>query len=89
MQRMVLGDAKVDEIDMLEQLASQIEGHTICALGDAAPWPVQGLIRHFKPEMIERINNAQNAKREKELESRDTQILKEMEVQNKHREVFH
>jgi NADH:ubiquinone oxidoreductase subunit F (NADH-binding) len=40
---------------MLEQLASQIEGHTICALGDAAAWPVQGLIRHYKPEMLERM----------------------------------
>lgn len=55
MQRMVTGNAKPDEIEMLEQLASQIEGHTICALGDAAAWPVQGLIRHYKPEMLDRI----------------------------------
>ena len=32
-----------------------IEGHTICALGDAAAWPVQGLIRHFRPELEARI----------------------------------
>ena len=43
------------EIDTLEQVTRQIEGHTICALGDAAAWPVQGLIRHFRPEMEERI----------------------------------
>lgn len=55
MQRMVKGDATVDEIDMLWEATKEIEGHTICALGDAAAWPVQGLIRHFRDEMIERI----------------------------------
>ena len=40
---------------MLEQVTRQIEGHTICALGDAAAWPIQGLIRHFRPVMEERI----------------------------------
>ena len=55
MQRMVQGRAEMDEIDTLEQVSKQIEGHTICALGDAAAWPVQGLIRHFRPEMEARI----------------------------------
>ena len=55
MERMVSGDATVDEIDMLMDLSYQIEGHTICALGDAAAWPVQGLVRHFRPEMEARI----------------------------------
>src|ERR1700749_2726662 len=55
MQRMVKGNATVDEIDTLMDVTKEIEGHTICALGDAAAWPVQGLIRHFKPEMIARI----------------------------------
>jgi NADH:ubiquinone oxidoreductase subunit F (NADH-binding) len=41
---------------MLQELTKQIEGHTICALGDAAAWPVQGLIRHFRPELESRIN---------------------------------
>lgn len=41
---------------MLEELSFQIEGHTICALGDAAAWPVQGLIRHFRDEMEDRID---------------------------------
>jgi NADH dehydrogenase (ubiquinone) flavoprotein 1 len=49
------GDARVEEIDMLWELTKQIEGHTICALGDAAAWPVQGLIRHFRPLMEARI----------------------------------
>jgi len=58
MKRMVKGDALVEEIDMLWDVSKQIEGHTICALGDAAAWPVQGLIRHFKQEMLDRINMA-------------------------------
>ncbi len=59
MQRMVRGDAQVAEIDELLTITKQIEGHTICALGDAAAWPVQGLIRHFRPEMERRIKNYQ------------------------------
>ncbi len=55
MNRMVQGRAEIDEIDVLEQVTKQIEGHTICALGDAAAWPIQGLIRHFRPVMEERI----------------------------------
>lgn len=55
MTRMVQGNATVEEIDMLWDVTKEIEGHTICALGDAAAWPVQGLIRHFRPLMEERI----------------------------------
>jgi len=55
MNRMVEGRAEVPEIDTLEQVTRQVEGHTICALGDAAAWPIQGLIRHFRPEMEARI----------------------------------
>ena len=55
MERLVVGDAEIAEIDMLEEVTRQIEGHTICALGDAAAWPVQGLIRHFRPELERRI----------------------------------
>ena len=55
MYRMVQGRAEPEEIDMLDQVTRQIEGHTICALGDAAAWPIQGLIRHFRPEMEARI----------------------------------
>lgn len=47
MDRMVEGRAHEREIDMLQELTKEIEGHTICALGDAAAWPVQGLLRHF------------------------------------------
>ena len=58
MVRMVSGSAAAGEIDLLEQVTRQIEGHTICALGDAAAWPVQGLIRHFRPELEARIKEA-------------------------------
>lgn len=57
MKRMVKGDAELAEIDRLLELTTQIEGHTICALGDAAAWPIQGLIRHFRPELERRIKN--------------------------------
>ncbi|MBX9697146.1 MAG: NADH-quinone oxidoreductase subunit NuoF [Alphaproteobacteria bacterium] len=46
------------EIDQLLEVTYQIEGHTICALGDAAAWPVQGLIRHFRPEIEKRLKQA-------------------------------
>ena len=55
MERFVTGDADVAEIDMLLEVTTQIEGHTICALGDAAAWPIQGLIRHFRGVIEERI----------------------------------
>jgi NADH-quinone oxidoreductase subunit F len=55
MERMIKGDATVEELDMLQEITTEIEGHTICALADGAVWPVQGLIRHFRPEMQRRI----------------------------------
>jgi NADH-quinone oxidoreductase subunit F len=55
MERMTRGEAEMREIDLLLDVASQVEGHTICALGDAAAWPIQGLFRHFRPEVEARI----------------------------------
>ncbi len=55
MNRMTVGDARPEEIDLLQEVTKEIEGHTICALGDAAAWPIQGLIRHFRPELERRI----------------------------------
>ena len=58
MERLVKGQARIEDIDLLEEVSHQIEGHTICALGDAAAWPVQGLIRHFRDEIEDRIRMA-------------------------------
>ena len=60
MERLVRGEADVAEIDMLLEVSYQIEGHTICALGDAAAWPIQGLMRHFRPEVEARIMERKN-----------------------------
>jgi len=57
MKRMTEGNAEIPEISMLDELTRQIEGHTICALGDAAAWPIQGLIKNFRPEMEQRIRD--------------------------------
>jgi len=68
--RMAEGRAQKREIDMLWEVTKQIEGHTICAFGDGAAWPVQGLLRHFRPEIERRIDeytrnaDAQGAMRE-------------------------
>jgi NADH-quinone oxidoreductase subunit F len=55
MERLREGDADVATIDRLLDVTKQVEGHTICALGDAAAWPIQGLVRHFRPELERRI----------------------------------
>ena len=57
MEKMAKGSAKKKDIDILLNLTERIEGHTICALGDAAAWPIQGIIRHFRPYIEERIDN--------------------------------
>ena len=56
MERICAGNASVEEIDILEEVTHQVEGHTICAHGDAAAWPIQGLIRQFRGEMVERVS---------------------------------
>ncbi len=61
MERLRTGDAELSEIDTLLDVTTEVEGHTICALGDAAAWPIQGLIRHFRPELERRINDRKGA----------------------------
>ena len=61
MERLARGEASIDEIDLLYEVTKQVEGHTICALGDAAAWPIQGLMRHFRPELERRIAERQGA----------------------------
>ena len=55
MEKMISGNVHFDDIDKLLNVTKQIEGHTICALGDAAAWPIQGLMRHFRHEVERRI----------------------------------
>lgn len=57
MHRFEKGEAREREIDMMQEITKQVEGHTICALGEAFAWPIQGLIRHFRPELEERIRS--------------------------------
>ncbi len=59
MERLSSGEAESSEIDILYEVTKQIEGHTICALGDAAAWPIQGLIKNFRPLIEERIKKNQ------------------------------
>jgi NADH-quinone oxidoreductase subunit F len=59
MEKLRTGDAHTSTIDQLYDVTKQVEGHTICALGDAAAWPIQGLIRHFRPELERRIAGKQ------------------------------
>lgn len=61
--RFVDGNAKPEEIDMLWEISKQVEGHSICALADGAAWPVQGLIRHFRPELEDRMRKHQEKQR--------------------------
>jgi len=67
--RFVRGDARPEEIDELWEVSKQVEGHTICALGDGAAWPAQGLIRHFRPVLEERM-----AARAAELEAQEPKL---------------
>ncbi len=62
MDRLVTGEAEVEEIDMLLDVTKQVEGHTICALGDAAAWPIQGLVRHFRDEIEDRIKSKRSGR---------------------------
>ncbi|APE28834.1 NADH-quinone oxidoreductase subunit NuoF [Aurantiacibacter gangjinensis] len=64
MERLRVGESSPQEIDMLYEVTKQVEGHTICALGDAAAWPIQGLLKHFRPELERRIADRENAMQE-------------------------
>jgi NADH-quinone oxidoreductase subunit F len=55
MERLREGEGTPELIDRLYDVTKQVEGHTICALGDAAAWPIQGLIKHFRPELERRM----------------------------------
>ena len=62
MEKITLGMADPEDVNKLIDVTKQVEGHTICAFGDAAAWPIQGLIRHFRPELEKRINEYKKQK---------------------------
>ena len=51
LERASKGEATYNDINLLEDVTKQIEGHTICAFGEGSAWPVQGLLRHFRKEI--------------------------------------
>jgi NADH-quinone oxidoreductase subunit F len=63
--RIVGGNAELGDLDILKQAAGQIEGHTICAFGEAAAWPVQGMLRHYWDEFEFYIRNGRSIVDEK------------------------
>ena len=82
LERMAKGEASKDEVNMLSDVTKQIEGHTICAFGEGSAWPVQGLLRHFKKEIIERNNFDPLVKNNKNIHYLIDQHLLEEEVKN-------
>jgi NADH-quinone oxidoreductase subunit F len=55
--RILAGRGRAEDLDLLDSVSRRIEGHTICAFGDAAAWPVQSFIRHFRPEFVHMIEH--------------------------------
>ena len=51
------GSGTLKDIDLLVRIARNIEGNTICPLGDAAAWPVASAIRHFRQEFEEHVTD--------------------------------
>ena len=62
MERFSNGEGTIEDIDTLYEVSKEVEGHTICALGDASAWPIQGFIRHFRPIIEKKLskNNFKN-----------------------------
>jgi len=82
LERMAKGEASKDEVNMLADVTKQIEGHTICAFGEGSAWPVQGLLRHFKKEIIERNNFDPLVKNSKNIPYLIDQHILEEDVKN-------
>jgi NADH-quinone oxidoreductase subunit F len=65
LERASIGDATINDIDLLSDVTKQIEGHTICAFGEGSAWPVQGLLRHFRKEIDRRCRSESIFKKKK------------------------
>ena len=73
-QRMLDGEAREEDADLLKSIADQIAGRTICAFGEAASWPVQSFIAKFKDEFVEKAKE-QAARRKEGKETAETTTL--------------
>ena len=82
LERMAKGEASKDEVNMLSDVTKQIEGHTICAFGEGSAWPVQGLLRHFKKDIIERNNFDPLVKNNKNIPYLIDQHILEEDIKN-------
>jgi NADH-quinone oxidoreductase subunit F len=56
-ERIAQGKGRIEDIDLLNSVADNIQGRTICALGDAAAMPVRAMIKHFKQEFVHLIEH--------------------------------
>jgi len=84
LERMAKGEASREEVEMLFDVTKQIEGHTICAFGEGSAWPVQGLLRNFKKEIIKRNNFDPLIKSNKDIPYLvDQHLLEKDNAQNK------
>ena len=59
--RIRIGRGRTEDLNLLESVASRVEGRTICALGDAAAWPVQSFLKHFRAEFESKIKTRKAA----------------------------
>jgi NADH-quinone oxidoreductase subunit F len=67
LNRATKGETTLSDIDLLEDVTKQIEGHTICAFGEGSAWPVQGLLRHFRKEVDKKCSNDPLIKKKKDV----------------------
>ena len=67
LNRATKGETTLSDIDLLEDVTKQIEGHTICAFGEGSAWPVQGLLRHFRKEVDKKCSNDPLIKKKKDI----------------------
>ena len=74
-QRMVEGKAREEDADLLNNIADQIAGRTICAFGEAASWPVQSFIAKFKNEFVEKAREQAARRKEGETRAIETTLI--------------
>ena len=69
LQRIVDGHGRMEDLELLRSAAGQIEGHTICAFGEAAAWPVQGMLRHFRHEFEYYVDHGRSVVDEQQVQA--------------------